>query len=291
MASFNTSLKLLTLNVNGLRCTKTRQALFRTFKLMRLDVIALQETYLLLEDKTLIEQEWRGPFHMSPGTKRSKGLLTLFNTTLNEYDISLLSCNDRILCSSVANEKDTIYVTNIYSPCDTLDNRISFFNTLEDVVSSLIDNSNFLTDYFVVLGDFNACINKTLDIISGNPHPDTLTNRFKTLLSSLNLNDIFRLKHPFQKSYTWTRKKKNEKRTSRRLDFILVSDEFIQFTQHVEIKSLGFSDHRAVILSCDFTSFERGPSIYKMNTNILKNKQFVDSVKTEINNILLETKP
>ena len=70
MAGFNVPIKSLTLNVQGLRCAKTRQALFRTFKLMRVDLIALQETYLLAEDKTSIEQEWKGPFHMSPATTK-----------------------------------------------------------------------------------------------------------------------------------------------------------------------------------------------------------------------------
>ena len=284
MAGFNVPIKSLTLNVQGLRCAKTRQALFRTFKLMRVDIIALQETYLLAEDKTSIEQEWKGPFHMSPATtKHSQGLLTLFNNSLNEFDITLLSSSERILSSSIAFGSETLFVTNIYSPCDTLKNRISFFDTLENELLLLIDKSNFLTDHFVVLGDFNACTNNSLDIISGHPHPNSLIKRFKSFLLSLNLNDIFRIKYPTQKSYTWTKKKVNEMRTSRRLDFVLVSESLIQFTQDIEIKGLGFSDHRAVILSCDFTSFERGPSIYKMNTNILKNKQFVDSVKTEIN--------
>ena len=59
----------------------------------------------------------------------------------------------------------------------------------------------------------------------------------------------------------------------------------IPYAVEVEIKSLGFSDHRAVILTTDFATFKRGPSIYKMNTSILNNHGFVNSVKNEINRI------
>ena len=60
---------------------------------------------------------------------------------------------------------------------------------------------------------------------------------------------------------------------ARRLDFILVSNNLIQFCQNSEISSIGFSDHRLVFLKLDFSAFERGPSIFKLNTNFLNEVQ------------------
>ena len=224
MASFNISLKTLTLNVQGLRKVKKRQALFRQFKLMNIDVICLQETYLVLDDIEFLEREWKGKFHISPGTKKSRGLLTLFNKSLDNFNISLVSTHERILNSSISFDKDTILISNIYSPCDTLHNRLSFFTSLENILVDLSDTQNYNLDNVIVLGDFNSCINNQLDIISGKPHPVTLTERFKSFVTHLNLNDIFRVKYPLQKTYTWSRKKVNEKRVSRRLDYVLLSD-------------------------------------------------------------------
>ena len=89
MASLNIPFSVLTLNVQGLRKLKTRKALFRTFKLMKIDIICLQETYLLNYDKECIEKEWAGKFHLSEGTNQSKGLLTLFNASVRQFYVTL----------------------------------------------------------------------------------------------------------------------------------------------------------------------------------------------------------
>ena len=73
---------------------------------------------------------------------------------------------------------------------------------------------------------------------------------------------------------------------SRRLDYIFISDALIPFIQNVEVKNLGFSDHRAVILHADFASFKRGPSSYKMNKEVLKNIEFINTVKVEITKVI-----
>ena len=282
MASFNIPLNVLTLNTNNLRNAKTRKALFRTFKSMKVDIIALQETFLTNEDKFLIEKEWSGKFHLSEGTNRSKGLLTLFNVTLNNYVISEVWANDRILISSVVIENETLIISNCYSPCDRVGSKNLFLNCLNNIILSLYEKEEIDSENVIILGDFNLSLNKDLDIISGKPHAKSNIDTFKKLILDLNVNDIFRIKYPFDKTFTWSRKKFNEKRISRRLDYILVSDSLVPHTTDVNIVNLGFSDHRAVILKTDCSSFKKGPNIYKMNKNILKNQNFVDSVKIEI---------
>ena len=88
MASFDRKIKVMSMNVNGLRGPKKRRTLFRQFKLGGYDVIALQETYLVEGDTDMLKKEWRGCFHLSGDTTRSKGLLTLLNTSFDKNDIS-----------------------------------------------------------------------------------------------------------------------------------------------------------------------------------------------------------
>ena len=282
MASLNIPFSVLTLNVQGLRKLKTRKALFRTFKLMKIDIICLQETYLLNSDKECIEKEWAGKFHLSEGTNQSKGLLTLFNVSLNSFDISEIWSNDRILISSVVIENETILISNCYSPSNSVACKSEFLSRLNDIMLSLYEDEEISSENVIILGDFNLSRNKELDIISGKPHAKVNIDEFNELILNLNVNDIYRIKNPFEKTFTWTRKKFNEKRVSRRLDYIFVSDSLVPFTTDVNIVNLGFSDHRAVVLKTDCSSFKKGPNIYKMNKNILKNQAFVDSVKIEI---------
>ena len=57
MANSGINLSFLTLNVQGLRDKKKRQALFRSFRNRHIDVIALQETHLTEVDTDIIRSE------------------------------------------------------------------------------------------------------------------------------------------------------------------------------------------------------------------------------------------
>ena len=128
MANLGIKLKCLSLNVQGIRNPKKRKALFRTFKQLNIDVIALQETYLIDSDLHTIEKEWKGSMHLSPGSTRSKGLLTLFNDSVSKEKTTILEKHERILTSLLELNGETFIFSNIYSPSDTIDNKINFLN-------------------------------------------------------------------------------------------------------------------------------------------------------------------
>ena len=285
MASHDSKLSFLTLNVQGLRKPKIRKSLFRTFKLMNIDVAALQESYLIDSDLATIQAEWGGICHLSAGTKQKKGLITLFNHKFKESDVELIFKSDRILTSQLSFHNDVFIFTNVYSPSDNDINKILFLNTLYNHISNIFENEDVNADKFVLLGDFNSCLNNSLDIVSGNRHSERVVSKFNEIIDLLGLIDHFRFENPFQKTYTWTRKKRFEKRVSRRLDYNFVSESFVPFLKSVEIKSFGFSDHRAVISYTDFSTFKLGPSSYKMNKNLLKNIDYVNKIKSLINEV------
>ena len=83
--------KCLTLNVRGLLNRNKRAALFASFQKEKYDFVSLQETHVL-KPKILAEitRQWPGHLHVSAGTGRGKGLITLFNKSFSETDISEL---------------------------------------------------------------------------------------------------------------------------------------------------------------------------------------------------------
>ena len=91
MANSDINLKVLTLNVQGMRNKKTRQSLFRSFKNSKFDIISLQDTHLIDTDIDTIRLEWNGTFHLSQGSNLRKGLLTLFNKSISHHYILILS--------------------------------------------------------------------------------------------------------------------------------------------------------------------------------------------------------
>ena len=280
MAShFGGALKIATLNVRGFRNKKKRKVLLHRFKREKYDVICIQDTHLTASDEYLIKKEWHGDFHFSKGTNKQNGLLTLFNkNTVSNIDELLLS-SDRILISQITVEELTLFIINIYGPCN-LQEKKKFLETLNNEVTSIY--KKFTSDNIIVCGDFNIVINNDLDIISGNPHHSSIVTNFKNRIDSLQLNDSWRLLNGNRKQFSWS---SNSPFTARRLDYIFVTDSLFSFCTSSNILNLGFSDHNAVILDLNFSTFKRGTSCYKFNVKLLSRADFVNEAKKEIKRI------
>ena len=111
------------------------------------------------------------------------------------------------MTSQLEVNNETFIFTNIYSPCDSDNNKIAFLNYLQSHVSNLLENSLIKTNNYVLLGDFNTVMNNDMDIISGNKHSERVITKFNEVINFLGLADYFRLTNPFLKTFTWSRKK------------------------------------------------------------------------------------
>ena len=133
------------------------------------------------------------------------------------------------------------------------------------------------------MGDFNTVVDNDLDVISGNKHKENVIEMFKEFIYTFNLVDSWRVKNPTAQSFTWSR---DNPLTARRLDYVLAQEQFVPFLYHSEIKNIGFSDHRAVIIKLRFSNFKRGPSIFKMNVSLLSDVEFVELIKRKIQKVI-----
>ena len=273
-------LNIVSFNAQGLRNVKKLRALFREFKKKNFDIITIQETYLLKEDIPLIEREWEGPFFLSEGTKNSKGLLTLFRKSFKEEDIICTFSNDRIIMTSFNFDDNPLIIFNIYGPCGDKDKPI-FLNDLSKLIDLKVNKEEA---YYIIMGDINIVKSNNLDIIAGSAHTKRSVSELNKFVDNYNLIDVWRTQNPNTKEYTWG-KNNNQKSTftARRLDYIFTNQNIFPFCQDADIHSLGFSDHRAVSLSFNFSAFQRGPNIFKLNTDLLKDIDFVNIIKREIN--------
>ena len=83
--------------------------------------------------------------------------------------------------------------------------------------------------------------------------------------------------------YTWLQKKTLKQA---RLDFFLVSSDFMPFVDSVDIKPAYKSDHSMVVLSCKFTEFIRGRGVWKFNNSLLRDHTYVQEIKNTIKNVV-----
>ena len=109
--NLDTPLKLATLNVRGLLEVKKRRAVLRKLKSENIDVISLQETHIY-NDASLKELSnlWGGPIHHSPGSNRSKGLITMLHPRHGDCNFTKIWSNERIIISRLKWGQQSIHI-------------------------------------------------------------------------------------------------------------------------------------------------------------------------------------
>ena len=274
------NLKIVSFNVNGLLCVKSRRTLFRSFRKKGFDIICLQETHMTEQDKIIIEREWGPNFHLVAGTHKKKGLITLLGKRLQTCDFNVVKNTDRCLVSKLDIEGASYNIINVYAPCVPSE-KMPFIERLYDFIYDILSDASTNS---IVMGDFNIVLNNELDIISGDFHNEKIVNTFNSFVNELLLTDTWRVSNSNKKDFTYS-KRSQSGLVARRLDFIFIQDQLLPFSKGVDIITLGFSDHRAALLSLDFSSFKRGPSNYKFNVSLLNDKDLVDDITSEINRI------
>ena len=92
----------------------------------------------------------------------------------------------------------------------------------------------------------------------------------------MNLEDAYR--HLDQNTLTFTSRKKNAKKQAR-LDYFLISESMLNVVQQCNIKSSYHSDHSIIEMCIKVNPFTKGKGLWKFNTSLLKNKDYLDLVK------------
>ena len=133
-------------------------------------------------------------------------------------------------------------IINTYTPCDDRE-KLKFLDILSIEILSVTN----CTDEIIYLGDFNSVLDNALDIISGHNHNIDTVRKSKRWVKQLIIYDIWRLKNPTEKHFSWNRNK-----ISRRLDYILLGETLQNLATDSYIKGYGFSDHSAVLYPLSF---------------------------------------
>ena len=274
------NLNVMTFNVRGLRKRNKRLAILKTIKEEKIEITAMQETYLTEKELVLIEKEWGGKVVMSSGKTNSNGLVILISKKLsNIYEVKMVHREDRALFIKITdnnNKENALLLGNIYAPCNNQE-KINFFGHLLQVSERL--NMEHVGCPIIYAGDFNTVVDNKIDIIAGGAHDEKTVKELNNFIIKMNLADSWRIKHPSINMHTWSR---GVPAIARRLDYIFIDENMIPFLQTSKIKTLGFSDHRAVITNFRFASFKRGKSRFKMNTSLLKDLEYVNLMKLRI---------
>ena len=164
-------------------------------------------------------------------------------------------------------------LTNIYAPNKDKD-IVNFFKKL----FAVLQKENLESEENIIIGgDFNCPLNPELDKKGGVLlQRKSVANCIECLQSQLDLVDIWRIKNPDIKSYTWSQK---SPRIFCRLDYYLISNNLFDMVRSSEIIPAIRTDHDAIALEIGkLENGQKGPGYWKLNCSLLADDAYVNSV-------------
>ena len=155
-----------------------------------------------------------------------------------------------------------------------------FYNTLKEKIMEL-DNPNV-----IMAGDWNMVLDTFKDYQNykhvNNPKAREVV---ESMITDLKLCDIWRDLNPDCQRYTWRRTAPFQQA---RLDFFLVTDSIVSLAEDSDINCGYRTDHSMLLLKFKFSEKTAHKTFWKLNTSLLKDKQYLDEINKLIDNIIVE---
>ena len=268
----STKLKVLSANCQGLRDLKKRTDVLNYIADLKPDILCLQDTHWVKDDIKSIKNIWSGDSYINGCKTNSRGVAILLSKSF-DYNVCTVDRDEEgnFISLQLSINDSTLYVSNIYAPNNDSPH---FFQHLKNKLETT------LFDYCIICGDFNLVLDPSMDTYNykhvNNPQA---RNCVLELLNTLSIKDAFRHFNRNLKKYTWHRK--NPKQLAR-LDYFLISDSLIDYTEKCNIIPGYRSDHSIVELILCFCKFERGRGLWKFNCSLLKDKDYLIAINSII---------
>ena len=180
------------------------------------NIIFLQETFSRVEVEKIWRTQWKGKLFFSHGTSHSCGVITLVRSDL-EFEPKCVNTDSQgryFFLDAVVQGAKYLFA-NVYAP-NKVQQQILFFNNLNKNLDNYADD---LERKVSVGGDFNITFNLILDCAGGTPTKKYSVKSVEDLCLDHDLIDIWRIRHPDKKRFTW---RQRNPFIQRRLDHWLI---------------------------------------------------------------------
>lgn len=272
------TIKIVSLNCQGLGDTGKRRDVFHYLKQKKYSICCLQDTHFSNKLEKYVNSEWGYKCYFASFRSNCRGVAVLFSNNFEfkvtnvERDIN----GNFIIVLFTAFEKEFVLV-NVYGP--NKDDPI-FYKTLKETIKKHENNN------IIAVGDWNIALDPNVDchnyIHNNNPQA---REELENLTIEFGLADVWRENNPECRRYTW---RKPTPLKQSRLDFFLLADSLYWFFEDTDIVPGYRSDHSMITLSLKFGKHEKKNTFWKFNSSLLKDKQYADEINQEITNILIE---
>ena len=236
------------------------------------DIIFLQETHSSKAIEKIWRNEWGARVIFDHGTSNSKGVAILINKALDVKIIqSTRSGQGRYIITKILWDEKEILLVNIYAPNE--DSPDFFLQIINQIQIQKCDLK-------IVGGDLNVHLQPERDT-KGYKNLSTsaaagIINEFMEEHSWL---DIWRQLFPDSRQFTWSSRRPLK---MSQLDYFLIPSFMIGYVDTCKIKPGVLSDHSIVELYLTFEDNLKGRGYWKLNTSLLTDKLYVDTINEVI---------
>lgn len=268
-------LKIGNINVNGLQGAIKRRKFFGIFKDKKLDVVMVQESHSTIENELIWQSEYGGNIFFSRGTSDSRGVMILFRRGLVYHIKDIFRDTDgRVIIIEICIDNFTYLFCNIYSPNE---DKPEFFVKVAEAIETF-DNRNIIWG-----GDFNLVLDTVLDRYQSTHNNHKSLEIVKAYMNEASLNDVWRIKNPDKKIYSWFRRRPF---AMSRIDLFLISNSIMNLVSECELSVTPMSDHSLLTLTLRTTLQSRGPGLWQFNVSHLSNLQFLKELNQTVDNCI-----
>ena len=250
-----------------------RDDLFKRWTDDKYNIILLQDTHWTPESLISVKQEWDRKMISSTRTSNSKGTSILINNSF-EYSLGKIVKDEKgnyVIIELMLPNDNNIIIGTVYGPNNDDE---EFYTELDNVISS------FNNPVIILGSDWNS----TRDFSKDNNNYIAQNNLKNTkvltkIINKYNLSDIWRLKNPNKRRYTWLQ---GISYKQARLDYFLCSEELISVCTKEDILYKYRSDHAPITITITLNAQPRGAGSWKFNNSFLKDEKFIKLIKEEI---------
>lgn len=272
-------LLLFSFNARGLRDIVKRKAVFLFCKDLRSDFIFIQETHTCSADGQFWKSQWGNDIWLAHGSSHSGGVAILRNTFKGKMILSKSDVAGHWASLLTELEGRECLMCNVYGYNNNTTNNF-FIDDIENQIQRILDKHPSAN--LIIGGDFNCTLDDGID--RWTPKSITAMNQMKSLCQRFDLVDIWRVKHPDTKQFTWSNKTHS---LQSRIDYWLISlNEMQNIVKEVAISPSILSDHKIIQLDMksEDGSEKRGNWYWKFNNNLLKQDEFTMTIQNPIDN-------
>ncbi|MGL5245458.1 MAG: endonuclease/exonuclease/phosphatase family protein, partial [Sarcina sp.] len=230
------------------------------------DIIVLQETNWKDDVMSSYKKIWNGEMFYSNGDgKLGRGVAILIRNGVDckvkeMYNDGKGKCN----AVEISQEGKEFILMNIHAPTEEKEKKAFFEN-----IRGVIDKWKTV----ILVGDFNTVFSKR-DIAEGMVFRTDMGRReLVSLMEERNMTDVWRERNENKREFT-RRSLVGNFLNQTRIDFIISTRDIDYFIEDIVYKDTGFSDHKMIKWKIDFNKEDRGPGVWILNSELLKDENY-----------------